>query len=368
VGERHLLIGALSCALTLSSVGCSNAPPNDPPPADADADVDVDSDADSDAEPDGDRDARPDGDPDAAPTSGPLTSVCAELAFTTERMCDLDGDGDLDNVLADLGSPAGDLGVMVLNTFVSGRMDTVTRLIIHMPHVDDLTGPNDDQIFAIITDGTDADEPPDPSDDFLGGETFYVKAEQLDPCGEPLQYYDDGRIEDGQVTIRGDAVPLTLYGDITFFASQVVGRVEPFGESGALSVCLHGTIRVLGQVDADIVEDMSMLELFTAGGSVVGIPGMPGLTPDVDLDGDGLERLLLDEEGHLASCVDGDHTFVEGRDCWQDDRMADAFSLVVAMSGVSAQIAGPEPGWRSRVEGTCEDPPAESLWGPSWAP
>ena len=108
---------------------------------------------------------------------------------------------------------------------------------------------------------------------------------------------------------------------------------------------------------------LAQAALLVAGGSVIGLPGMPGLNPDVDLDGDGLERLLVDDSGYLVSCIDGDLTVIEGRDCWQDEGMADGFSFVMGAVAVPAHLIGLEPGWERLVEGTCDDPPDESLWG-----
>lgn len=52
--------------------------------------------------------------------------------------------------------------------------------------------------------------------------------------------------------------------------------------------------------------------------------------PDVDMDGDGLERYVLIEgqdcQAVIISCVDGDGTAIAGRDCVQDPRMQDTIS------------------------------------------
>ncbi len=93
------------------------------------------------------------------------------------------------------------------------------------------------------------------------------------------------------------------------------------------------------------------------------MPSVPGLDPDVDLDGDGLERFETDAAGHIERCIDGDLTFIPGRDCHQDDRIADGFSMVFRLVAFLAVFAGLRPGWESRVEGECEHPPDESLWG-----
>lgn len=51
-----------------------------------------------------------------------------------------------------------------------------------------------------------------------------------------------------------------------------------------------------------------------------------GLQPDVDVDGDGLERVMSDGVEILA-CRDGDGTVIEGPRCYRDPRIADGYDL-----------------------------------------
>jgi hypothetical protein len=57
-------------------------------------------------------------DDDAGPSSGPLTLVAEEVGATAERVFDVDGDGEPDNALADLGSPSAAL----VASFLSAAM------------------------------------------------------------------------------------------------------------------------------------------------------------------------------------------------------------------------------------------------------
>ena len=102
--------------------------------------------------------------------------------------------------------------------------------------------------------------------------------------------------------------------------------------------------------------------MLAAGGAAYGVPLIPGISPDIDLDGDGLERLVVDGDGRLETCVAGDLTAIHGRGCWSDPRMADGFSLVVVMRFVGAAHEGIVPGWESWVPGECTEPPEQSLW------
>ena len=50
------------------------------------------------------------------------------------------------------------------------------------------------------------------------------------------------------------------------------------------------------------------------------------------------KTFVLGGDGHIASCIDGDLTSIDGADCWRDGRMADGFSLNFYFSTVSARL------------------------------
>ncbi|MFO0726155.1 MAG: hypothetical protein U1E65_20395 [Myxococcota bacterium] len=68
--------------------------------------------------------------------------------------------------------------------------------------------------------------------------------------------------------------------------------------------------------------------------------------PDVDLDGDGLERLELDGQGHVLRCRDGDGTLVAPvtadvpKSCASNPKMADGFSISIAIHASPSRITG----------------------------
>jgi len=147
--------------------------------------------------------------------------------------------------------------------------------------------------------------------------------------------------------------------------ASLFGFIERGGVGGEVTACGLALIADVGPHPAAVAAGLSQLELFLAGGAAVGIPGLSGFTPDVDIDGDGIERFVTDDEHHITSCVDGDGTVFHGRDCWSDPRMADAFSVTAVATYVGAGFAGREPDWESLVEGECVDPPEESLFDPT---
>jgi len=75
-----------------------------------------------------------------------------------------------------------------------------------------------------------------------------------------------------------------------------------------------------------------------AGLTLAGFMAMRGYQPDIDIDGDGLERYELDENKHVVRCYDGaNHLQPPHRwpvRCLQDPRMADGFSLCFQIHAV----------------------------------
>lgn len=88
----------------------------------------------------------------------------------------------------------------------------------------------------------------------------------------------------------------------------------------------------------------SFLELIVGGQRVL-IVSIGPQQPDVDLDGDGLERFegvmgVGGTEPRIESCVDGDGTVIPGRDCVNDPRMADGFSAAFQVTGQWVTLRG----------------------------
>jgi len=337
------------------AVSCDAGGPAGP---DADADLDDEAEADRDREADvvADADAvRDDGDDDAAAMPGPLTLVVYERGVSTERLCDVDGNGTLDNAIADLGTPAAELAASVASAAFQKTIHAFdVRTVVHFPWVDDLSIPDDPVTAIAAFEGVDMDLPPDPDDDFSGREPFLAHPKDLDGCGEPRMATRDASILDGEADAPIGRVTvdyLTLRGNV-----RAMGSIAPGGSSAELGLCGYLAAADLGAIP---LQEATWLEAMVSGGLVVGVPGVPGVTPDIDVDRDGLERFVTDDQGRLATCIDGDgHTTIEGRDCWQDPGMTDGFSVTIVLDAVSARFAGPGHG----LIGTCDDRPEESFW------
>ena len=334
----------LAAAAAAGMTGCST------PSAAGDAsDVDdTDSAADAHPEPDVDR------------QGGPITLVVAEAAFTEERLCDFDGDGVGDNAIADLGPPAAGLFAASVTSILHGYISEGMRVVIHFPWVDDILAPDDPETTMIMFFGSDGPETWNPSDDFSGSASLYALAESLDACGEPTSVLAAG-IAGGQLTAEGETFPVPL-DSVNGKSARATGTLAPAGTSAEVMLCGYLELRDLGR-SAGSEGDLTLLEILLAGGEPEGVPLVAGLTPDVDLDDDGLERLLLDDEWHITTCLDGDGTVSSGRDCWDEDRMADAFSVALILDAVSASFAGRHPSWQ--VGAGCEaGMPDQSLFDP----
>jgi len=350
------LLGSTGCFLVTPFSTDALLPRDSGPDAEADGDI-GDADQDTDADVDS-------GDGGLA-GPGPMTFVVSNAEVVVERIFDIDGDELPDNSVANLGEEDAAVFAMMLNTLSLGEIEGGLRQLFHIPWVDDRHAVSRPSATVISGPGFDTDDPEDLLDDFSGAEPFYADHTALDACGEPLSYFlgveiVDGHLDgfDGTFCVPGDTPLPVSHG-------RIKGTISPGGSGG--TVVLAGALLVgdLGGVWAEnISPDLSMLELFLAGGASFGVPAVPGLSPDLDLDDDGLESFELDDESRLIRCVDGDFTVVEGRDCWQDARFADALSMTSRWHLVSAQFDGRIPNWELMVEGTCEEPPEESLFDP----
>jgi hypothetical protein len=114
--------------------------------------------------------------------------------------------------------------------------------------------------------------------------------------------------------------------------------------------------RLTGAVRASLLSAVPNITMGTCdGGTLLDVIatgcGIFPLQPEVDLDGDGLEKFYDESgadsdagptgDGMIDRCVDGDGTEILGTDCPSDPRIADAYRLVFAIHGVRALILAP---------------------------
>jgi cysteine-rich repeat protein len=89
--------------------------------------------------------------------------------------------------------------------------------------------------------------------------------------------------------------------------------------------------------------DGTFLELLVGGQRIVVFQIGPQ-QPDIDLDGDGLERIetVAGAGGarQISACVDGDGTRITGRMCANDPRIADGFTAAFQLQGTYISLRG----------------------------
>jgi len=326
--------------------------------ADGDGDGDHDSDLDGDHDGDGDTDSGPVG-------GGPLTFVISGASVIAERIFDIDGDGSPDNAVANLGADTAALFALMLDALFDSASLRGSRNLVHFPWVEELGSLTDPSVVMINATGQDLDDPENRDDDLSGTEPFYASSGALDACGEPLDYYLDASLTDGVLNGANGSFTISS-GDASGFAIYNAIVRGSFSTDGSTNETLIGGAVLISELGdsyaAGASEDHSLLEILLSGGAILGVGALPGLEPDLDLDGDGLESFELDTESHIVRCIDGDRTVFEGRDCWRDATFADAISLTLRLGLVHAVFAGREPGWEGLVPGECSDPPEESLF------
>jgi hypothetical protein len=124
---------------------------------------------------------------------------------------------------------------------------------------------------------------------------------------------------------------------------------------GILSAKDLDAIFGLEVTEIGLTPEDSMLDAFFANllGTLVGLPNADTplgscKTPDIDVDGDGLEAFCdsdpLDEINRVDVCVDGDGTIVADTDavpCTTDPRFVDGISIEINFEAVPATLESP---------------------------
>jgi len=245
---------------------------------------------------------------------------------------DLDGDGDIDNIVGTLPSS-------VLDSLHDGLDEAIEvgewMTIFHVTDTPLPPEPNDDSLVIHAFTGLDSDVPTDASNNYDGEGRFYIRVDEFDLNCESTVGSDEASMTDHVLTAKKDVWSWPLAGG-----------------SGTLSM-VNGTVVVTYSSDFFTFEAMytgmttmcSMAQLPFPGeteGSVLDAFAndlKDLISPDMDLDGDGFESVVGDGTSVLQ-CIDGDGTIIEGRDCACDARIADAYSLAFTIQGIKATVIG----------------------------
>lgn len=303
---------------------------------------------------------------DDAPGEGRVF-VVDTFAFAPEGVgFDLDGQCRAEGECVD--HSLGRFGPLMNDQFRQGLLGGESLLLVEVAGVDEPFQGDDANVTLKVYAAIDADRPFFPADNFQipQGETdcceFLIQPSSLDHTGVQAKFRMRAHIEDGQLRAAGSssfgmpnlnvfsstgahtllelrwaqaAVRLTnrfsrledgLIGGV-IPASSLFGLANPFCETTNL-LCANGS----------------------SGGSWLEVMILNAVPLDMDLDGDGLERIET-SRGAVAECLDGcDGCISPPRippiapdypgTCALSSRMADGFSVAVTFSAVPAKIVG----------------------------
>jgi cysteine-rich repeat protein len=273
--------------------------------------------------------------------------------------CDLNADGVPDNLFATaLGRLMG-----INNAQFESSIDAgVLLLLLPFYGLDD---PADDDFFVMsVAAAIDSDT--DRDNNFTGMADLLANPDSLRPDGLPRTPFpgvingsmlDAGPFDASILLIINPVFPETMVMRNAFMRGRVSGSggtitaldegqicgALPMNGLAAYGNPLRGVTGFEAVDGCDGQELTSFADVAVAGASVLGLSTTP-VQPDVDVDGDGLERFEVLRDGPagcqpvVSACIDGDGTRVEGADCDLDPRFADGVSATFIFTAVSANI------------------------------
>lgn len=281
--------------------------------------------------------------------------------------CDFSGDGEPDNGFADALGPLVDLA----NDMFIGDAITDGQLIflMHALALDDPAMANDPSFSLAWFLGQDADE--NPANNLTGMGEFRPDASAFDAMGNPTAAFQS-RVASRALTGGPEDVEIPLgFFQLEVKQSQLSGTTRATG--GAVAgiddglLCGGVPVAVMAFLP-NIIDMFSMMPAAPCDPAVTStsladvlIGGTPrgfilplrGSTPDVDLDGDGLERFEVTSRGPMGcqpvitACIDGNGTRVtsplpDGQSCATDARFQDGWSAAFPFEAVRATILAAE--------------------------
>ncbi|HJL19547.1 MAG TPA: DUF4215 domain-containing protein [Sandaracinaceae bacterium LLY-WYZ-13_1] len=284
------------------------------------------------------------------------------LAGRTEG-CDLNGDGTPDNAFARaLGLLAAAIG-----PFIEMAVSGDNPILLGFVGLDDRAAVDDEDFRIAWLFGEDADD--DPSNNLTGAGEFFVSPMALNPDGSPVTSIQS-RVASSMLVGGPEDIPIPV-GAFPIELKQ--GRIEgtTVADAGELYQLQDGLLcggistslfSLLGgfagmaletEPPCDEGEPASILDLIVAGGSATANFGdmtfplrFTATAPDLDLDGDGLETFVIEDDGPegcqpvITACIDGDGTRYDGRMCPSNPNMADGYSAAFDFSAIHATLRG----------------------------
>ncbi len=281
--------------------------------------------------------------------------------------CDLNGDGNVDNAFARaLGALGAGLGPLISQSITNGNL----ILLMDFLGLDDPLGANDPDLRVAWLQGMDTDG--DPSNNLSGSGVFSVDPASIDSSGGPITSIQS-EIASNMLTGGPEDIPLPLPIPIELQQGHVVGTtVADAGrlyqmQDGLLCggvpvslLALFGSFIGGGGAGGMLMTDppcdggdaATLVDLIIGGGTATvsfGGRSLPlsfrATTPDLDLDGDGLEGFDVQDTGPsgcqpvVVGCIDGDGSRIDGRNCYADPAIADGYSAAFTFTAIQATLA-----------------------------
>lgn len=289
--------------------------------------------------------------------------VLHNMEFAGSAMgCDYSGDGTADNAFADaLGSGLGLLNML----FMGGGGGGPTILLSYMG-LDDPMGANDPDLRTAWLTGMDADGMA--ANDYSGMGQFTVDMAALGADGAPLTSLQTSIMSNAlhggpeDLDLNLGFFPLTL--NRAFLRGTTMAMSGELWSLNGAFICGVVQSQTLSFVNETLLESFgggggfminipppcdgstteSTLVDWLIGGARIAIISIRPTSPDVDLDGDGLETFEVTRGSScqpvVTACIDGDGTRVEGRNCYDDARFQDGYSAALATDAIRAIITG----------------------------
>ncbi len=277
---------------------------------------------------------------DAAPSIDAYTGLCpippgAQFVFRTmeisayEEGRDLTGDDVIDNELGNLPSFVRDELARSIDLGIS-RGEIMIGLLFEGW---ELPAPPPAALTAHIFILLDADSPQDPSDNIGGHGRFEIDASRsFDLSCNSLNRFslavsDDGVAVSPETSLTfplgvGEGV-LDYQRAVFTLALDATAQPMPGKFTAMVPICAASKVIFPG-LDGTLLQNLAANPLLA-----------PYVSIDIDLDDDGLEQILADEDG-ISGCVDGDSTAYDQADCPCLPMIVDGYSMAQSFDLVSA--------------------------------
>lgn len=246
------------------------------------------------------------------------------------------------------------LGEQLLNSQMAAQIESGQfLLVLELRGLDDPSGQSDDQVDLGIYNATDSDD--DPSDNFDAEhpEVLLASPGTVGPNGEPSLLFSGASIVGGELVATGILqIPLPGGFPLPMQDAEIRGDLVPAPDDSTVYYLNPGALS--GSVPASVLGMIpNILGSSCVGGNMLDVLitscGVAPVSqqPDVDLDGDGLERFFDTTgggdagvpDGVIDLCVDGDGTEFVGEGCWNDPSFADGYLMVYSLHGTRVVLA-----------------------------